>query len=271
MTPRLCFVALSHEDDEYLADLVGGLRRFCPEADVVWYDSGRAVNGERRNDSGRAGVPRLPVSRPLDYAKVTPFFLDMFEWAAEQPYELVVNLESDMAFIRPGFGSFLAQVMQNLDYLAPAFGRATPQTSKWRPYRSLRSELPELFGILGVQSTNQCFSPGQVFSRRYIETLLASPIYPEVRKFVERNQLPDRSFSLQEVLLPTVADALDLAVDAYPAEATRFNRYRPYHASKSVKTATTRPNVYFVHPVRRDHHHPARQLVRALAQGEEGV
>jgi hypothetical protein len=200
----------------------------------------------------------------LEYAKVTPFFFDVFEWAVHQNYEYIVNVESDMAFIGPGFGQFLAEFMPGVDHLAPGFSRRTPPTSRWRPYRSLRPELAELLAILGTDFTNRCFSPGQVFSARYFTALLESPIYPALRAFVERNQLPGRSFTLQEVLLPTLPDVLGLTVQDYPAHMSRFNRYRPYHARASVEEASQRANIHFVHPVRRDENHPARQFVRAL-------
>jgi hypothetical protein len=263
VTVALCFVILDHRHDRYFAELVDCLRLFCPEADVVWYDSGAspAAAGSVRC---KMAVPRLPCSRPLRYAKVAPFFLDMFEWAARRGYDYVVNVETDMAFIRPGFGDFLSRVMQGVDYLAPGFRRATPTSSRWRPYRSLRKELPELLSILGIDHTNRGFSPGQVFSARYIATLLSDPIVTRVRAFVERNQGQGGPFSLQEVLLPTLADVLGLTPRDYPTHLATFNRYRPYHGKDAVGRALAVPDAYFLHPIRREERDPARSAVRAL-------
>ncbi|MFE9098031.1 hypothetical protein [Streptomyces sp. NPDC007264] len=261
MGARLCFVVLDHAPDEYFEDLVRGIRRFCPGADVHWYDSGPAGLPAPRPT---VDVPRLECSRPLAYAKVTPFFFDMLEWAADRGYDYVVNAESDMAFLNDGFEDFLSSAMADSDYLAPRFARKTPRTSRWRPYRSLRPELPELFDILGTDCTNEAFSPGQVFTPRYVHALLDSPWYPRLREFVARNQEPGRSFTLQEVLLPTLVDVLGLRAADYPAHMTACNRYRPYHAASSVAHAHRRGDVPFVHPVRRDAAHPARRFVRAL-------
>ncbi|MEV5600306.1 hypothetical protein AB0L33_02560 [Streptomyces sp. NPDC052299] len=261
MAGRLCFVVLDHAPDEYVDDLVRGIRRFCPAADIYWYDSGPAGAVGRR---APVDVERMECSRPLLYAKVTPFFFDMLEWAADRDYDYVVNVESDMAFINEGFEDFLASAMADNDYLAPRFARKTPNTSRWRPYRSLRPELPDLLDVLGMDYTNEAFSPGQVFTPRYIHTLLDSPWYPRLREFVARNQEPGRSFTLQEVLLPTLVDALGLRGSDYPAHMTAFNRYRPYHAASSVAKAHQRGDVPFVHPVRRDAEHAARRFVRAL-------
>ena len=259
MTKTLCFAALDHLGDEYFRDLVHGIRAFCPNADVYWYDSGE------RGSAGRdVDVPRLPMSQPLMYGKIALFFLDMFEWAAGQRYDYLVNVESDAAFVRPGYEEFLESAMDGVDHLASRLNRTLP-TSMWRPYRSLLpNELPELLSMLGVAHTNECFNVGQVFSTRYIDTLLSSSIYPDLRDFVTRNQQPDRSFALEEVLMPTLSDALGLTSGSYPANSAAVIRYRPYHDADALARALTLRDVYFVHPVRRSPDDAARCLVRSL-------
>lgn len=263
MMVQTCIVICDHRNDAYLQDLVDGIERFCPRSDVAWYNSGR-----EQPSPGSAGtsLTTLPQSRPLNYAKITPFFLDMFEWAAGQDYDYIVNAETDMAFVQPGYERFIAGMMKDADYLAPGYARDVPRTSRWRPYRSLRRELPELLAILGTTSTHRCFSPGQVFSARYFGKLVTSSWYPELRDFVSRNQEPGQSFTLQEVLLPTAADVLGLRAVSYPAQLTSVNRYRPYHAAASVLRARETCDAYFVHPVRRDDADGARQIVRRLAR-----
>jgi hypothetical protein len=260
--PGICIVVLDHRHDPYLRDLVGSIRLFCPDVEVALYNS-----ADRQVDPDFTDLPVLPNSRPLRYAKVTPFFLDLLEWAADEQFDHVVNAETDMAFVQPGFASFVHRTMRDLDYLAPGFARHTPLTSRWRPYRSLRAELQELLSIVGLPDTNRCFSPGQVFSARYARAVVNSPWYGQLRDFVTRNQEPGRSFSLQEVLMPTLADALGLRAGGYPEHLASVNRYRPYHASASVARARDIADAYFVHPIRRDDRDPARMLVRAGISG----
>ncbi len=263
MMARTCVVICDHRNDAYLQDLIDGIESFCPRADIAWYNSG----GEQPcHGSPGTSLTMLPQSRPLEYAKVTPFFLDMFEWAASQGYDYIVNAETDMAFVQPGYERFIAEAMKEADYLAPGYTRDVPRTSRWRPYRSLRHELPELLAILGTANPHRCFSPGQVFSARYFEKLVTSSWYTELRYFVSRNQEPGRSFSLQEVLLPTAADVLGLRTEGYPARLASVNRYRPYHAAASILRARETDNAYFVHPVRRDETNGARQIARRLAR-----
>lgn len=253
---------VDHSADDYLDDLIAGLRRFFPEADVVWYDSGvtsRAL----------PGVPRLPCSRVHRYAKIAAVFFDLFEWWADQDYDYLINLETDVAVVNPGV-EVIAGLMRDADYMAARLVAQVPATSRWRPYHSLRRELPELRDILGLDTVQGAFSPAQVFSRRYVGRVLDSHIYPRLRDFLARNQAPDRSFTLQEVLLPTLAQVCGVRSKPYPAEHETFNRYRPYHALRSVRAARV-ANVPFVHPVRRAAEDPARQYARALAASANAV
>lgn len=254
----LCLVILDELNDEFLHDLVAGIYRFVPEADIAWYDSGNSAT------SPPQGVVRLPCSRPLRYAKVTPFFLDLLEWVADSDYRCVVNVETDMAFVRDGFAQFVAQRIQTGDHIAAHYRRHIPTTSRWRPYRSLKHELPELTAILGVDSTHACFSPGQTFSRRYARAVVGAAFYPRLRSFVAANQAPHASFSLQEVLLPTLVDVVGMRTVPYPQPAERCNRYRPYHAAASVRRAAADARVHFVHPVRRSPHDGGRLAAREL-------
>lgn len=269
LRPRICVVIADHCHDGYLTDLVRSLRVFAPTVDVAVYNSGDA---ERLlAHAVYEDVTVLPTSRPLLYAKVTPFFLDLFEWAATQDYDYVVNAETDMVWIKPGFEGFLADAMCGYDYMGPGFLRDTARTSKWRPYRSLRPELPELLALLGIASTNRCFSPAQVFSAKYIRSLVSSPFYADLKQFVMRNQAPDKSFTLQEVLLPTLVDVLSLAGRDYPGHLATVNRYRPYHAARSVVHAVGVADAYFVHPIRRDDLDPARIAARQIIADLSGV
>ncbi|MEV6927404.1 hypothetical protein AB0M46_23265 [Dactylosporangium sp. NPDC051485] len=267
--PRICVVIADHRHDQYLTDLVRSLRVFAPTVDVAVYNAGdaeRLIAHPVYED-----IRVLPMSRRLLYAKVTPFFLDLFEWAGLEEYDYVVNAETDMAWIKPGFEDFIAEAMRGYDYMGPGFLRGTARTSKWRPYRSLRPELPELHALLGVAGTNRCFSPAQVFSAKYINALLSSPFYDDLKRFVIRNQAPDKSFTLQEVLLPTLVDALSLTGRDYPGHLATVNRYRPYHAARSVVHAVGVPDAYFVHPIRRDEQDPARIAARQIIAGASAV
>ncbi|MGH3844026.1 MAG: hypothetical protein ACRDS0_21655 [Pseudonocardiaceae bacterium] len=189
--------------------------------------------------------------------------MDIFEWAHQQDYDYVVNVETDLSFVTDGFTDLVADGMRDADYMVAKVVPTISPTSRWRPYRSLRPELSELRDILETQTFSGGFSPAQVFSWRYVQTVVESPFYCRPRRFVEQNQSPLRSFTLQEVLLPTLAGVLGQRIRDYCPEVARFNRYRPYHSAASVSAARS-AGVPFVHPVRRDPTDAARQFVRTL-------
>src|SRR5436190_20306323 len=64
---NICIVILDHRNDGYLRDLVDSIRRFCPGADLAWYNSGPDAASP---GTPAATLPTLPNSRPLRYAKV---------------------------------------------------------------------------------------------------------------------------------------------------------------------------------------------------------
>jgi hypothetical protein len=250
-------VIVAHEDPDSLSELIGNVRCFCPKAELYLYNSGDDPSLGAGLDIGM-----VPSPRRLYYAKVTPFFFDMFEWLISENirFDYAVNLETDMLFIRKGFEPFIADVMMDCDYMAPRFARYTSKRSRWRPIRSLRPELPQWYKVFGFDYTHEGFSPGQVFSRVYIEKLLNHPGYPEIRRLLKEN----RSYTLQEVLFPTLIDLLEVNGQSYPAGMEPIIRYRPYQAVSGVKRALALPNAFFVHPIRRELDDPARVFIRSL-------
>ncbi|GAA2205003.1 hypothetical protein GCM10009850_006530 [Nonomuraea monospora] len=191
-----------------------------------------------------------------------PAYFDIFEWAAGQDYDHVITVETDMVFIKPGFTRFIAEQMKDADYLAPGLRRNIPASSQWPAYLSLKPELPELLSILGMTHTNRSFSPGQVFGRDYLRAVVTSDIYPALRGFVERNQRAGHSYSLQELLLPTLADRFGLTARSYPDAISLFNRYRPFQTAQDLALALDHPSAFFLHPVARTPDDQVRALVR---------
>lgn len=258
-TMNIIMMILAHNDQESLADMVKNIRYFCPKVTLCLYNSGNYLSlGSGLN------LEIFPSPRRLDYAKISPFFFDTFEWllAENRRFDYVINLETDILFVRKGFETFISQVMADSDYMAPNFSRFTSSKSKWRPIRSLRPELAEWYKLLGFEYTHGAFSPGQVFSRNYIEKLLRHEQYAEIQRLVKSNQ----SYTLQEVLFPTLVDFLKVRGKSYPSELKPIIRYRPYQAINGVRCALAIPDAYFVHPVRRELDDPARLFIHSLIE-----
>lgn len=258
---NLLFVILEHQNHSALRDLVGNLNVFCPDDRIMLYNSGTDASLGADLD-----IEHFPNPRVFLYARIAGFFLHLFEHliASGDTFDAVVNLETDMAFIRPGYRNFIARALQQGDYLAPNLVRERRLDAYWRPLRSLRPEFETWFDFFGFRHWHGSFSPAQVFSRRYVETLVAHPRYDELRQLVQAN----RSFTLQEVLYPTLCDFLGLRLEGYPVAHTTSNRYRPYQAVSGVKRALAIEDAYFVHPVRRDPNDAGFRYIRELENDE---
>jgi hypothetical protein len=256
---RTLIVILAHDNRECLEDMVANVRHFCPSVTAALYNSG---------DSPDLGTGLdLEVVRPsrrLYYARIAPFFFDLFEWltVTDVSFDYVVNVDSDLLFIRQGFERFLADCMKGYDYMAPDLRLFIQNRPRWRPIRSLRPELPRWYKFWGFEYAHGAFNPGQTFSRTYIEKLVSHPKYAELLNLVAQNE----SFTLHEVLFPTLVDFLHLRGRSYPNELRFVNRYRPFQAVTGVKTALSTPTAYFVHPVRREIEDPARAFIREMAR-----
>lgn len=254
---NLLLVVLAHADRRYVRDIVDNIRAFCPQARVLLYNSG--------DDPGLGtglGIDHFPSPRCYGYARITPFFLDVFEWAVASgdPFDAIVNLETDLLFIRRGYQAFVARALNQADFLAPNLVRRRRLNSYWRPLRSLRPEFERWFDFFGFRYFHGTFSPAQVFSRRYVHSLVKHRKYPELRRLAEEN----RSYTLQEVLFPTLTEFLGLRLEGYPASHATSNRYRPYQAVSGVRRALAIPDAHFVHPVRRLETDSARRFIREL-------
>jgi hypothetical protein len=257
---NLLLVILAHADRNSLRSTVENARAFCPRARLLFYNSGPDPH------LGRSlPVEHFPKPRTHEYARITPFFLELFEWAVRtgDAFDAIVNLETDLLFIRPGYEAFVEDALERADYVAPNLIRHRPLQSYWRPLRSLRPEFERWFDLLGFRHFHGSFSPAQIFSRRYVQTLVGHRGYRDLCYLVGQN----RSFSLQEVLFPTLTDFLGLRLEGYPAAHRTSNRYRPYQAVAGVKRALAIPDAHFVHPVRRPEHDPARRFIGELQAG----
>ena len=255
----IIMVILAHDDPDSLFDLIENTRHFCPSSRLMLYNSGIDHSLGKGLD-----LDILPISRQQLYAKITSFFFDVFEWLVKNDvtYDYVINLETDMLFIRHGYEEWVASEMSGYDYMAPNLVKFVSPRSKWRPYKSLRPELSNWYDFFGFKYVHGAFSPAQIFSQRYVESMVKHKQYPELRRLIAEN----KSYTLQEILFPTLPDTFALAMKSYPSELKPIIRYRPYQAVSGIRRAINTPQAYFVHPVRRELNNAARILIHSLRE-----
>lgn len=254
---KIALSILAHDNQAILKEMVENIRKYCSHCNILLYNSGD--NPDLGKD---LKLDEITPVKKLCYTKITPYFIDLFEWVETNnyPYDYIINLETDALFIKHGFEEFLFSSMMNNDYMAPNFKKFTSHKSQWRPIKSLRPELPDWYKVFGFAHTNEGFNVGQIFSRNYIIKLLSNSSYPEIKRLVTQNA----SFTLHEVLFPTLVDFLRLDAVSYPDELKEVIRFRPYHGVASVKRALNLKNAFFMHPIRREMDDSAREYIRNL-------
>src|SRR5205814_7172766 len=94
---NLLLVILAHADRRSLQSLIENARAFCPGARLMLYNSGPDPDLGKGLDVEQFAEPRIQ-----EYARITPFFLEVFEWAVRSgdAFDAIVNLETDMLFVR---------------------------------------------------------------------------------------------------------------------------------------------------------------------------
>jgi len=250
---------LAHNTDA-LPDLVANARHFNPGATLALYNSG---NDPTLGDG--LDIDRIIPSRPLTYAHVMPFFLDTFEWLHTNSiqYDYLVNLETDMLFVKAGYETWTDAAMRHTDYMTANYTTEVNTHSITRCVYTLRPYLAQWYDLLGFEHVHIGFSPGMVFSRRYVDRLVGHGQYGRIKAMVEDSR---DAMSLQEVLLPTLAEYLGLWARGYPKVGREFNRFRPYQTLATARRAITTNDVYFVHPVPREGDNAARMMVREMVE-----
>lgn len=253
---------MEHRDPFALEDMVANLRHFCPLAELWFYNSGTDPSLGKHLD-----IAHVPNPKPYQYAKIVSWFIELFEWVTNHKIEFdyLINMETDLLFIREGFEAFISETMDGYDYMAPNLELNIAKTSKWRPYHSLKPELNNWLEFWETPRVNGAFSPAQVFSQDYVHKLLGHVKYSRLLELLEENE----SFTLQEVLFPTLPNLLGLKARSYPRHLKSIIRYRPYQAVVGVEKALATLDAYFVHPVHRAPENPARQRIKALYQQSE--
>jgi glycosyltransferase involved in cell wall biosynthesis len=90
MSPRIVAVVPAYDEEDAIAAVVGELRAFDPEIDVVVVDDGSADSTAAAAAAAGAAVVRLPFNLGIGAAVQTGF-----RYALEQGYDFAVRLDGD--------------------------------------------------------------------------------------------------------------------------------------------------------------------------------
>jgi len=252
---KICFAILAHEKKTVLQDMIENIRYFCPNSSIVLYNGG---NDPRlcRN----LGCPVCPDSRKMKWGNLALYMLDVMKWLNKVnfEYDYLINLDSDVLFIKKGFEKFVISEMKNTDYMAV---RAKIYSDKWYPGQQMKKKWSKWQGIFHTDTFWGCFNVGQIFSRQFVHKILS---FDKINK-VKKNILKHGTFALEEILYVTLAQTLDVRMKAYPKDMALYIRSKPYFKHSEIKKCLkSGDRCFFIHPVRRNMNDGARKYIRSL-------
>jgi glycosyltransferase involved in cell wall biosynthesis len=255
----ICFAILAHDNEEVLVNQVANIKKFNPGSMVVLYNGGHDSNFGKQ-----ANVPVCPASQPLSKGRLGRFFLDIMTWLEETGihYDFLVNLDSDVMFVQPGFETFLHRVMQGYDCMGINMGvqHSPGEVPHWYPGQTMWEEWDWWQPFFQTDYFCGTLNSMQVYRRHIVARIVSMTDKEEL----ERRMASTRVFALEEILYATLAVRLGANCRPYPHESTEFVRLGKPLSLDEVKQSVWRPHVFFVHPIARDLDDPARQYITSL-------
>jgi hypothetical protein len=272
---------LVHEPFDCAVDLVRNLNHLAPESLPIVYVDRRQFEpfAERWADQRLSAVlhpdPRpVPVRGTL--ARTWWFALDVMRLALRLcRFDAFTIVESDQLLVKRGFtravlaaleghprcgllGSSLAGVRQGPSSPLAIARRAHAELPAWRP-------LLERFPRWDRSFVHYSFWPSLVLSGGVVAELVR---WTDSDAGGEPDELlaASRITAAAELLLPTLVHLLGW--DLLPSPANyRHCLWRQTLGEADVRAAVAEPDVFWLHPVRRDFDDPVRSLVRTLHSG----
>ena len=249
----ICFAILAHENEEVLKNQIKNIKHFNPGCKVILYNGGvDPTFGLKSN------IPICPKSRPLTKDKLGRFFLDVMTWLEEtkEDYDYLVNLDSDVMFVKKGYEDFLDEQMQGYDLMGINMGiqRSPMDAPHWLPGMNMWSEWAIWQPFFGTDYFCGSLNSMQVYRKEIVSKMLKNLDTVKLETLFQITTV----YALEEILYATLAVRSGGRHKPYPSESAAYVEWSPL-SIEQVETAQKEENVYFVHPIDRTMDNPARQ------------
>ncbi len=240
---QICFALLVHNNKNVVIDLLNNIKFYCPNSTVVLYNGGD--NPDLCKD---LGSPVCPTSRKLQYGVTAVYLLETMKWLEDinHDYDYLINLDSDALFVREGYERFIAEQMEDKDYMGV---ETKPLNYNTYCGIQLKKEFSLWKPIFGTRTLYESFNVGQVFSKRLVNRFIES----EQFEILLDNLKKTKAFGIDEIVYVSMTKILGFKLNAYPTTTGNSIRYRPYFPlDETFSLLHTNKECYLLHPVHRD-------------------
>ncbi|WP_181833072.1 glycosyltransferase family 4 protein [Bacillus taeanensis] len=256
----ICFAILAHENEEILQDQVENLKYYNPNCKVVLY------NGGKNKEFGKnLNIPICPKSQPLKKGRLGRFFMDVMCWLTEEEvqYDYLINLDSDVMYVKAGFEYYLNQTMNGYDCMGINMGvqRSPDDVPHWYPGQTMWQEWHKWKNVFKEGYFCGSLNSMQVYRYEIVQKMVANMNKKLLEKLIDETEV----YALEEVLYPTLAVYCGAHYRSYPTSCTDYVRWKSLSVDE-IKTAMYQSDIYFVHPIERVMSDPARQYLSEKKQ-----
>lgn len=249
----ICFAILAHENEEVLINQIKNIKYFNPRCKIILYNGGMDPTFGLKSN-----IPICPKSRPLKKEKLGRFFLDIMTWLEEtkEEYDYLVNLDSDVMFIKRGYEEYLNEHMQGYDCMGINMGiqRSPRDAPHWVPGMNMWSEWAKWQPFFGTDYFCGTLNSMQVYRNEIVTKLLENLDIVKLETLFQVTEV----YALEEILYATLAVRCGGKHRSYPSECAEFVGWVPL-SIEQLDTALKKKDVYFVHPIDRTMDNPSRQ------------
>ncbi len=265
---RNLFACLVHENLECVVDLVRNLRHLDPASTVLLYNGSQDpdfLNGGFPFE--RFGVAVHPAPRPMHLDRLHDFALDCMRHALEHlPFDTLTIVDSDQLALRPGYSARLAAFLaeeRGVGLLSNNPHHQGPG-SRHKPVKSAHDEIelwqPFLQRFPGWESkfVHCTFWPSTVFTAAAARALVElCDEDAQLREILRATRI----WATEEVVLPTLVALLGFRIAANPCSYDCV-KWRISHSVPQLDAAMGRQDVFWAHPIPRQHEDPLRKHIR---------
>ncbi len=272
--PLIVVAILAHNHPNSLIEQIQNVRDCVTGARVIVFNGG---NDYTLTDRTNAEV--CEFSEKVRWGCLHRYGIGVAKsiWKPGARPDFLVLFDSDQLFIRPGYEEYLPSTMADCGYMAMQLHELTPKTS-WVTGRRFLVDWKNLWApLLGANRPLGCHNPGQVWSGKYIDRLLAMPNLGQLVATMDAMATP----ACEETVFPTLADAFGLGIIRNPASAPGETPYdasvwrenlmfapdHGFHSPKEVLLHRASPDTYWLHKIGMAINAPDRRFVTEFVSG----
>lgn len=263
------FACLVHEKEDCILDLVRNLHFHDPSSIILLYNGGTNPNLLQNKFLFEPfGVAVHPNPKPQHHGYLHTFALDCMAYALEHfSFDTFTIVDSDQLCIRAGYSHFLTDFFAaspETGMLSSVPERVTREhRTNWVALQAFREYdlwKPFLEGFPDGDSkfVHWTFWPSTVFSYPAIRDLVQ--LFQE-NKLLQNIIKQTKIWATEEVIFPTLVRLLGYKIAENPC-SYEYVRYRHSYTQMDINNALERPNVFWIHPVRREFTDSVRQYIR---------